>query len=111
MQSYNSLYNFNLKEETFSNTEDIQIKYFATQVREAVKDNQKAKTIKLAQVIKLKIIIKNPFTDLSNYKVIKAPKYALETETETAIKPRSVIEIETLLNTISIASQNGKKSN
>ena len=46
--------------------------------------------------------MKNPFTDLSNYKIIKKPKYALKTETETATEPRLVVGVETLLGTMSI---------
>jgi len=65
----------------------------------------------LTKVIKLRIIIKNLFINLSNYKIIKEPKYILETKTETTIKPGSVIGIKTLLDTISIALQNKKKSN
>ena len=52
--------------------------------------------------MKLKIIIKNLFTDLNNYKIIKELKYILEAKTETATEPRSVMEIKTLLNIISI---------
>jgi len=47
--------------------------------------------------MKLKIIMKNPFTDLGNYKIIKEPKL--------------VIGIETLLNIIFIALQDRKESN
>jgi len=65
----------------------------------------------LTKVIKLKIIIKNLFIDLSNYKIIKKPKYILKVETETATEPKSVIGIETLLNTISIALQDRRESN
>jgi len=65
----------------------------------------------LTKVIKLRIIIKNLFTDLSNYKIIKKPKYALKTETETTTEPKLVIRIETPLDTISIALQNRRKSN
>jgi len=99
---YNSLYNFDSEEETFSNTENTRIRSYTAQAKKAAQSNQEAKTAKLTKVIKLKIIIKNPFTDLSNYKIIKKPKYTLETETETIIKPRSVIGIKTLLDTISI---------
>ena len=49
---YNSLYNFDLEKETFSNTEDIRINKYAEQAREAS-----------AKITKLKIIINNPFTD------------------------------------------------
>jgi len=65
----------------------------------------------LTKVIKPWIIIKNLFTDLSNYKIIKKPKYALKTKTETATEPGSVIGIKTLLDTISIALQNRRESN
>ena len=61
--------------------------------------------------MKPKIIINNLFIDQSNYKVIEEPKYALKAKTETAIEPRLVIGIKTLLNTISITSQNGKERN
>ena len=65
------MYNFNPKEETFSNTENIWIKHFATQAKKTAKNNQRAKTAKLIKIVKPQIIIKNPFTDLSDYKVIK----------------------------------------
>ena len=55
--------------------------------------------------------MENSFTNLSNYKIIKKPKYILKTKTETATKPRSVIEIETPLDTISITLQNKRESN
>jgi len=51
------------------------------------------------------------FTDLGNYKIIKEPKYALKTETETATELRLVVGIETPLDIISIALQNGRESN
>jgi len=56
----------------------------------------------LIKIVKLKIIIKNLFIDLSNYEIIKEPEYALKTKTETVIKPKSVIGIEILLDIISI---------
>jgi len=65
----------------------------------------------LTKVIKPQIIIKNLFTDLNNYKIIKESKYALKTKTETTTKPKSVIGIEAPLDTISIALQNRKESN
>jgi len=65
----------------------------------------------LTKVIKLRVIIKNPFTDLSNYKVIKEPEYILKTETETATELKLVIGIETLLDIMSIALQNGRERN
>ena len=59
----------------------------------------------------MQIIIKNLFTDLSNYKIIKKPKYILETETETTTEPKLIMGIKTPLNTISIALQDRKKKN
>ena len=53
--------------------------------------------------MKLKIIIKNLFTDLRNYKIIKEPKYVLKAKTETTTKPKSVMGIETSLDIIFIA--------
>jgi len=61
--------------------------------------------------MKLRIIIKNLFTDLSDYEIIEEPEYALKTETETATKSGSVMGIETPLNIISIALQDRRKSN
>ena len=52
--------------------------------------------------MKLQIIIKNLFIDLSDYKIIKEPEYILETETETNIKPESVMGIKTPLDTMFI---------
>ena len=57
------------------------------------------------------MVIKNPFTDLSNYKVIIAPKYTLEAKTETDIKTRLVIGIKTPLDIMSIALQNKRERN
>jgi len=65
----------------------------------------------LIKVIKLKVIIKNPFTDLGNYKIIKESEYALEAETETTIELKLVVGIETLLDIMSITLQNGRESN
>ena len=55
--------------------------------------------------------MKNPFTDLSNYKIIKEFKYTLKTETKTATEPRSVMGIKTLLDTMSITLQNKRERN
>ena len=55
--------------------------------------------------------MKNPFTDLSDYKVIKEPEYTLKAKTETATKPGSVIGIKTPLDIMSIALQNRRESN
>ena len=65
----------------------------------------------MTQVIKPKVIIKNPFTDPSNYKVIEEPKYILKIETETTTEPRLVIGIETPLDIISIILQNKRERN
>jgi len=110
-QSNDSLYDFNLEEETFNNTKNAWIKYFATQAKEAVKSNQRAKTAKLIKIIKLRVIIKNLFINLGDYEIIEEFKYVLETKTETAIKPRLVVGIKTPLNTMSIVLQNGRESN
>ena len=57
------------------------------------------------------MIIKNPFTDLNNYKVVIVPKYVLEIETETTTKPKSIVGIKTLLNTMFIALQDRREKN
>ena len=44
----------------------------------------------------------NLFIDQSNYEVIKEPKYALKTETETTTEPRLVVGIKTPLDIMSI---------
>jgi len=108
---YKSLYNFNLEKETFSNIKDTRIKNYTVQAKTAAQSNQSIKIAKLTKVMKLQIIIKNLFTDLSNYKIIKKPKYILKTKTETTTKPKLVMGIETLLDTMSITLQNGRKSN
>jgi len=65
----------------------------------------------LVKIVKLRVIIKNLFTDLSNYEIIEKPKYILKAKTETATELRSVMGIKTPLDIISIALQNGKESN
>ena len=87
------------------------IKHFITQAIKTAKGNQRAKTARLTKVIKLKVIIKNPFTDLSNYKVIKEPKYALEIKPETNTELRLVTGIKTPLDTMFIALQDRRKRN
>ena len=62
-------------------------------------------------VVKLKIVIKNPFTDLSDYEVIVIPKYTLEAKTETNTETGSVVGIKTPLNIISIALQDRRERN
>ena len=100
---YNSLYNFDPKEETFSDTEDTRIRSYTVQAKEAVQSNQSAKTAKLSKIVKLWIIMENLFTDLSDYEIIKEPKYTLKAETETATEPRLVVGVETPLGIMSIA--------
>ena len=51
----------------------------------------------------------NLFIDQSDYEVIKEPKYALKAKTETTSEPESVMRIETPLNIMSIALQNGRE--
>jgi len=65
----------------------------------------------LTQVIKPKIIIKNLFTDPSNYKIIKALKYTLKTKTETDTEPGLVMGIKTPLDIIFITLQDRRKKN
>ena len=61
--------------------------------------------------MKLKMVIKNLFTDLSNYEVIIAPEYASEAETETDTETRLVVGIETPLDIISIVLQDRRERN
>ena len=68
-------------------------------------------TAKLTKVIKPKIIIKNPFTDPSNYKINKKPKYILKAKTKTNTEPKLIMGIETPLDTMSIALQDRKERN
>ena len=56
----------------------------------------------MIKIIKLRVIIKNLFTDLGDYKIIEKPKYALEAKTETATELELVMGIETPLDTMSI---------
>jgi len=53
--SYNSFYNYNLEEETFSNTEDIWIRYFTEKARKAVKSNIKTKSVPKIKITKPEI--------------------------------------------------------
>ena len=57
------------------------------------------------------MIINNLFTNSSNYEVVTEPEYTLKAETETVTKPGLVMGIETLLNIISIASQDRRERN
>jgi len=60
---YNSLYNYNPEEETFSNTENTQIRYFTEKARRVVKSNIKTKSIPKIKIIKPEILEMNPFVD------------------------------------------------
>ena len=75
-----------------------------------MQSNQRTKRVPKIEVIKAVIPDMNLFVDQSNYKLLKH-KYTSKTKTETATKCKSVIGIETLLNTISIALQNGREKN
>ena len=61
--------------------------------------------------MKPKIIIKNPFTDSSNYEVVTKSKYILKAETETTTEPKLVVGIKTPLNIIFITLQNRRERN
>jgi len=61
--SYNSLYEFNPEEETFSDTEDAQIRYFAEKARRAAKSNTRTKSIPKVEITKPEIPETNPFVD------------------------------------------------
>ena len=60
---YNSLYNYNPEKETFSNTEDAQIRYFTEKARRAVKSNIKTKSVPKIKIIKPEIPETNPFVN------------------------------------------------
>ena len=61
--NYNSFYNYNPEEETFSNTEDTQIKYFTEKARRAAKSNIKTKSVPKIKITKPEISETNPFVD------------------------------------------------
>ena len=52
---YKSLYNFNPEEETFSNTKDTQIKYFAEKAKRTVKSNTRTKSVPEVEITKPEI--------------------------------------------------------
>jgi len=60
---YNSLYSYDSEEETFSNTKDTQIRYFAEKAKKAAKSNIKTKSIPEIKIIKLEIPEINLFVD------------------------------------------------
>ena len=76
-----------------------------------MQSNQRTKSVPKIKVIKAEIPDTNLFVDQSNYKVLKEPKYVLKIEAETATESKLVMGIEILLNTISIALQNGRERN
>jgi len=53
--SYNSFYNYNPEEETFSDTEDTWIKYFTEKAKRAVKSNQRTKRVPKIKITKPEI--------------------------------------------------------
>jgi len=53
--NYNSLYNYDPEEETFNNTENTQIKYFAEKARRAAKNNIKTKSVLKIKITKLEV--------------------------------------------------------
>jgi len=61
--SYDSFYDYNPKEETFSNTEDTWIRYFAKKARRAAKSNMKTKSIPKIKITKPEISEINPFVN------------------------------------------------
>ena len=73
--------------------------------------NQKTIKVLKIEVIKTKILKINPFVNLSDYKVIKEPKYILKAETETTIKPKLIMGIKTLLDIMSITLQDRRERN
>ena len=60
---YNSLYNFDPEEETFSNTENVRIKSFIAQTKTMVQSNQRTKKVLKIKVIKAEIPDINLFVD------------------------------------------------
>ena len=60
---YSNLYNFNPEKETFSNTENTQIRYFAEKARRAAKSNIKTKSVPKIEITKPEILEINLFVD------------------------------------------------
>jgi len=61
--SYDSFYDYNPEEETFSNTEDTWIRYFAEKARKAVKSNIRTKSVPKIKITKPEIPEINLFVD------------------------------------------------
>ena len=60
---YNSLYNFDLEEKTFSNTKDIKIKSYIAQARQIMQSNQRTERIPRIEITKAEIPDTNLFVD------------------------------------------------
>jgi len=61
--SYNSFYDYNPEEETFSDTEDTQIRYFAEKAKRAVKSNTRTKSVPKVKITKPEIPEMNLFVN------------------------------------------------
>jgi len=61
--SYDSFYNYNPKEETFSNIENTQIRYFTKKAKRIAKSNTRTKSVPKIKITKPKIPETNPFVD------------------------------------------------
>ena len=61
--SYNSFYNYDPEKETFSNTENIQIRYFTEKAKRVAKSNMRTKNVPKIEIIKPEISEINPFVD------------------------------------------------
>jgi len=61
--SYNSFYNYNPEEETFSNTKDTQIRYFAEKAKRAAKNNIRTRSVLKIKITKPEIPETNPFVN------------------------------------------------
>jgi len=61
--NYNSFYNYNPEKETFSNTENTQIKYFTKKARRVAKSNTRIKSIPKIEITKPEILETNLFVN------------------------------------------------
>jgi len=61
--SYNSFYNYNPEEETFSNTENTQIRYFTEKARRVIKSNIRIKSVLRIKITKPEIPKTNLFVN------------------------------------------------
>ena len=61
--SYDSFYNYNPKEETFSDTKNTQIRYFTEKARKAVKSNIRTKNVPKVDITKPEILEINLFVN------------------------------------------------